>query len=295
MDDMFRLLWEKYRTWADTSARLKTRNTAWKRKVLILTIGGTMLATLGSVAGGRVGRALPMLGAAALALATYFGKELLDSAHEEQWTRARAAAEAFKSEAHRYLVQAMPYDGPDRVSRLKARLIEVSQVTKDQVPDDISPERAAKGMPTMWWTLEDYLTKRLQDQIDWYRSKAREHASSMARGRAISLTLGGFAVALSAAAGAAAEGAPLAAGALGVVTTAGGSVGAYFQAGHFEAIAVKYRETAGALAALQAELTTAPTAQSQGEIVAAAEAIMQAEHAAWLTGLTAKGGGSGRG
>src|SRR5262245_48052327 len=133
MDQMFQLLWQRYRTWADTSARLKTTNTSWKRNVLGLTLIGTTLATLGPFAGTGAGRVVPMLGAAALALATYFGKELLDTKHEEKWTRARAAAEAYKSEAQKYLVKTPPYDGADRASRLKARMDDLAKVTKDIV------------------------------------------------------------------------------------------------------------------------------------------------------------------
>jgi|SRR5437588_12105531 len=95
-------------------------------------------------------------------------------------------------------------------------------------------------------------------------------------------------VLLSAVTGATTQGATIAAAGLGVVTTAGGSIGAYFQAGHYEAIAVKYRETAGALETLEAEFNAAGTPQRPGELVSAAEAIMQAENAAWLTELTAK-------
>src|SRR4029434_6458554 len=145
---------------------------------------------------------LPLAGAAALALATYFGKELLDSKNEERWTRARAAAEAFKSESHIYVVQVPPYDGPDRATRLKARIAELNQVTKDQQPDDILADRATKGMPSAPWTIDEYLTKRVQDQIDWYRARAREGTDAMKQGRAISLTLGGIAVLLSTVSGA---------------------------------------------------------------------------------------------
>lgn len=288
MDEMFRLLWERYRAWADTSARLKRVNGSWKRNVLVLTIGGTALTTLGPFAGSGVGRALPMLGAAALALATYFGKELLDAKHEEQWTRARAAAEALKSEAHKYAVQAPPYDVTDRMTRLKSRMAELSELTKNQLPDPISPDRAAKDMPTTWWTIDDYITKRIDGQITFYSDRAVEYTDAMRKGRLLTLTLGGLAVLLSAVTGATTEGAGVAAAILGVVTTAGGSIGAYFQAGHYEAIALKYRATADALKSLKAEFRTAPTPQAAGDLVTNAEAIMQAEHAAWLTEMTSK-------
>ena len=89
--------------------------------------------------------------------------------------------------------------------------------------------------------------------------------------------------------GATPEGATLSAAVLGLVTTVGASLGAYFQAGHFEALAVKYRETALALTTLKAEFTSPDTTQTAAELVTSAETIMQAENAAWLTEMaTAK-------
>jgi hypothetical protein len=288
MDQMFQLLWGRYRTWDDTSAHLKATNASWKRNVLVLTMIGTTLATLGPFAGSGAGRVVPMLGAAALALATYFGKQLLDTKHEEKWTRARAAAEAYKSEAQKYLVQTPPYDGANRTARLKARMDDVAKVTKDIVADDIPPDRMTKDIPQAPWTISDYLTKRLNQQVTWYRDKAKAHSEAMATGRTIALSLGGLSVLLSAVTGATTQGATLSAAVLGIVTTAGGAIGAYFQAGHYEALALRYRETAEALRSLEADFKSSTTPQSPGDLVSTAEAIMQAENAAWLTELTAK-------
>ena len=287
MDPMFTLLWQQYRTWADTARHLKEQNGRWKRNVLILTVVGTALATLGPHAGNAlVARVLPMIGAAALAVATFFGKELLDAAHEERWTRARAAAEAFKSEACKYLVHIPPYDTEDRATKLKARMDELAKVIIKGQPDDIPEDQSKKNLPTQAWTIDDYLVKRLDDQVTFYTNKAAAHTAWMNRGRTISLTLGCTSVLLGAVTGATPEGATLSAAVLGLVTTAGGSIGAYFQAGHYQAIALKYRETALALRALKAEFTSPITAQSSADLVTSAETIMQAENAGWLTEMT---------
>jgi len=283
VDEMFELLWQKYRTWSVTSVAFKQKNAAWRRNVLILTIGGTALATLGPFAPAPLSRILPMIGAAALALATYFGRELLDTKHEEQWTRARAAAEALKSEAFKYLVQAPPYDVPERAVRLKDRLAEINGVTKDQTPRDLSADERRKGMPQAPWTVDQYLTDRVGEQVTWYRTKAAEHSASTRTGRIIALSLGAAAVLLSTVTGATDNNQTVWAAILGVVTTAAGSIGAYYQAGHFEAIALKYRAAADALEALAAAFRTG---QDKANLVSNAEAIMQAENAAWLTQLT---------
>jgi hypothetical protein len=286
MDDMFKLLWQRYRTWSVTSTLLKKRSTVWKRYVLILTILGTALATLGPFAPSPLARLLPLGGAVALAVATFFGKELLDSKHEERWTRARAAAEALKSEACKYLVQAPPYDGVDQITRLKERMAQIAEVTKGHVPIDITPDVANKDLPTVRWKLDDYKAERLQDQIRWYRQKAKEHSAAMRTGRTLAIALGVAAVVLSTVTGATTDTQTIWGAVLGVVTTVGASIGAYFQAGHFEAIALKYRETAAKLEELMAEFGTAGS--NPADLVTTAEAIMQAENAAWLAEVASK-------
>jgi hypothetical protein len=285
VDAMFQLLWERYRAWSHTSGTLKRKNAAWKRNVLILTIGGTLLATVGPFAPTPFSRILPIAGAAALAFATYLARELLDTTHEQRWTRARTAAEALKSEACKYLVRAAPYDADDRVARLKARIAEIELITKDQAPVRLTAEQLADNMPAAPWTIQDYLTLRLDDQIAWYRDKAVAHTALAQRGRTMTLALGGAAVIVSTVTGATTEGQTLWAAALGLLTTTGAAIGAYFQAGHYDAIALKYLETAYALGVLRAEF--APGADER-TLVVGAEAIMQAENAAWLTEVSPK-------
>jgi hypothetical protein len=292
MDPMIELLWTRFRTWDVTSERLKSANEGWKRRVIGLTLAGAALGALAPFSGVEGGspwppRVLGILGTVCLALATYFAKELLDSKHEERRTRARTAAEAFKSEAWKYLAQAPPYHGPDRSSHAEARVRTLESITKGQVPDPLSQTRATEGLPASARSIEDYIGHRLEDQISWYRRRAGDHSASMKKGRAVTLTLGGLAVLLSAATGAAAQDGTLPAALLGVVTTAAGAIGAYLQASHYEALAVRYSETADALERLRVEFKTTPTAESQ-QLVADAEAIMQSEQAAWLSERTAK-------
>ena len=80
-------------------------------------------------------------------------------------------------------------------------------------------------------------------------------------------------------------GATLAAAVLGLVTTVGAAIGAHFQAGHYEALSQKYRETANSLATLEAEFLASGGAADTASFVNAAETVMQAEHAAWLTDM----------
>jgi hypothetical protein len=104
----------------------------------------------------------------------------------------------------------------------------------------------------------------------------------------VALFLGGAAALLSLMTGSIPSGAKLIAAVLGVVTTTAGAIGAYFQAGHFDAIALKYRETADVLDLLKLDMMSALTPESRGELVSNAEALMQAENAAWLLEVTPK-------
>jgi hypothetical protein len=292
MDEMFRLVWKRYRTWDLTSQNLKSSNEGWKRRVMVLALVGTALGTMAPFTGRLLGggpwpvRIAGVISTLCLALATYFAKELLDARHEERWTRARTAAEAFKSEAYKYIVQAPPYDGPDRASHLGSRLPALESITKGQVPDTVGAAAESEGLPAAWWTIDEYIGKRLTDQINWYRRRAGEYLAATRRGRVVTLILGGLAVLLSAVTGATAQDGTLPAALLGVVTTAGGAIGAYFQASHYEALAMKYHETSDALERRRVEFATTPAADKQ-QLVADAESIMQAENAAWLTERTA--------
>jgi hypothetical protein len=292
MDPIIELFWQRFRKWDVTSERLKSANDGWKRRTIVLTLAGTAFGALAPFSGVEGGspwppRVLAVVGTVCLALATYFARELLDSKHEERRTRARTAAEAFKSETCKYLAQAPPYHGADRSSHAQARLRTLKSITKGQVPALLSDTEATEGMPGGAWSIEDYVGKRLDDQISWYRRRAGDHSGSMRKGRAVTLTLGVLAVLLSAATGAAARTGTLPAALLGVVTTAAGAIGAYLQASHFESLAVRYSETADALERLRVEFTTTPAALRQ-QLVADAEAIMQSEQAAWLSERTAE-------
>jgi hypothetical protein len=290
MDDVFRLVWKRYRTWAATARTLKKSDDGWKRTVLTLTIVGTVAGTLGPfvTVTSWSASAAGYLGAAALALATYFGKQLLDAAHQQNWTRARAAAEAFKSEAYRYAVQAPPYDAADsRMSRLAARIAELDELTKGRAQVVLSDAEATRNVLTAPLSIDEYVTTRVNEQAGWYRGRAKDNQDAISRGRMLALAFGGLAALLSIFSATRTDG-TFAAASLGIVTTVGAAIGAYFQAGHYEAIALKYRETADALDRKVVEFRAAPSPQSQQQFVVDAETLMQAENAAWLNEVTTK-------
>jgi hypothetical protein len=293
MDELFRLAWTRFRTWDGTSQALKADNERWKRRVLVLTLAGTALGALAPFSGGLLGggpwpaRLFGIVGTLCLALATYFAKELLDTQHQDRWTRARTAAEVYKSEAFKYAMLAPPYDTGDRGSAFSARMAAVESLTKGLVPLPLIAKD--EEVPGQTWSTDEYLRQRLVDQIEWYRRRAADHVRTLRKGRAITLVLGGLAVLLSAITGATAQDGTYWAALLGVVTTAGGAIGAHVQAGQYQALAVKYSETADALERCRVRFATSPR-EVHPQLVADAEAIMQTENAGWLVERTATAG-----
>jgi hypothetical protein len=67
---------------------------------------------------------------------------------------------------------------------------------------------------------------------------------------------------------------------LGIVTTAAAAIGAWFQGGRHQQLALNYQATAAKLELLLAQYRASPTVSKQ--LVLDAEAVFQAEHAAWL-------------
>jgi hypothetical protein len=143
------------------------------------------------------------------------------------------------------------------------------------------PDQALEGVPTASLSIDEYITQRVNDQQEYYRKRAADHAKAAAKGRALVVVLGAIAAVLSISSTASTNGTFLAA-LLGITTTLGGAIGAYMKAGHYEALAVKYRETADALDRSLVEFRTAPSLENQQKFVVDVETLLQAENAAWL-------------
>src|SRR5690606_12547245 len=120
--------------WATTSRVLKARVTKVGLAVLALTIVGTAIGTLSPLlpAGvdARLTSALPFVGAVALGIATYLTSQLLAESERQAWVKARAVAEALKSEAYKYLAGAPPYDTADAGKLLGDKAIDLQRMVQ---------------------------------------------------------------------------------------------------------------------------------------------------------------------
>jgi len=287
---MMGFVWGEYRKWAKTSRERKTEISNTSLAVLVLMLIGTALGTLTPVLKPGpehpgllfvVGKVLPWLAALALGIATYLTSQLLAPSERLSWVKARAAAEALKSEAFKYATRVPPYDTPERAALLEAKSDEITGTLQSIEPSPLTDEERGAKIPADPLPPEEYRRTRGLDQLDFYTKGFAEHRLSARRERQISLVLGGIAVVLSATT-ASWEGAgvgAVCAAVLGIVTTASASIAVWFQSGHHQQVAAQYQAALTRLQKLMAR--HAGGAVSFEQLVTEAEAIFQAEHAAW--------------
>jgi hypothetical protein len=296
---------------------LKARVTFWGKTVLGLTLAGTALGTMPSfvstsvqpsqvASSGPTSSAQPpgsgqtvldsatvipgwaaelahWVAAIVLGLATFLTGQLLGDSERQAWIKARALAEALKSESLKYVAGAPPYDIPGADQALRQKVVELQQLMGGVLAETISPDERSKGLPETAWTLDAYADNRVREQIDkYYQPAIARHRRAVNLARTLALVFGALTVILTASRGSAdarlAElhiGPTFLAGLLGSMTTAAALIAAWFQSGHHQQLAQNYQAAASKLRLL---LTQPRTKQ----FVIDAEAIMQAEHAAWL-------------
>jgi conflict system pore-forming effector with SLATT domain/uncharacterized protein DUF4231 len=291
MDETLRYVWGEYRTWDATSRLLKQRISRISLLVLGLTLVGTALGTLSPLVRGMwdapwIATVMPWLAAVALGIATYVTNHLLRESERQGWVKARAIAEALKSEAYLYTTSAPPYNTAAAAQLIAQKAGEVVRILPDVLAESISDQERARKIPEKRWSGQEYAEGRIRDQIEFYRSAITRHGNRLTAARSLALGLGVLAVMLSVASangGASSTIGVWAAASLGVVTTAASATAAWFQSGRHQQIALNYQSLVAKLELLLAQYRT--NAISDTQLIIEAEALFQAEHAQWLTEL----------
>jgi len=105
--------WDEYRGWAKRARALQTSSRRWSRVAFVCAgLAAILAAAASQVTGGSIsGRALAFLAAVAATMAPILGREILSVDSEARWIRARATAEAIKSEYFRFAAQVGDYAG----------------------------------------------------------------------------------------------------------------------------------------------------------------------------------------
>ena len=289
-------VWGKYREYALTSRKRKAELTAWRFRVLIFGITGAILGTLcqESIRLGFndisnlswVPFILGLSSAAAIGLATYFGKELVNPYQEQRWIRSRSMAEALKSEIYLFRSNSPPYDTDKKPEKLIENVEELLKKVEDLPTEIISEEQKQKGLLTEDLTIEEYIEKRVNDQINnFYRPSSDELKQKMKRNKNIGLSLGVFAIVL----GALGLTTGWTAGWIAVISTIAASITAFAYAGRYQYLIISYQTTANKLEQLcelwKSKGKTDNDTDARNKFIRECEAVISIENSAWMVEL----------
>ncbi len=145
------------------------------------------------------------------------------------------ARRSLKSESFKYITRTVPYETADAPQVLTAKVDELSQMTSGILAETLSKEEREANARRRGGRLDDYIARRVRDQIRQVLPDGDRASSSVrAVARVIAVVLGVLAVVISAAGGmseSSSIGTAVAA-LLGVVTTTGAAVASWFQRGN---------------------------------------------------------------
>lgn len=287
--------WGQYRVWAATARQQKDIIFSWRGRILWLTIAAAVLATLNQYAAGSgfdsgtwysLPNILAILSAGSIAVATYFGREMLRPEAEHHWVRARSIAEALKSETYLFRTRVPPYDEPDAASRLNQRTTELLDNVENLEAVSLTPEERKKRLPTGYLTVDQYIEERVDEQINgFYRPRAAEYQQKMARWRTVSLWLGaiGALLGLAGVTG-------WTAGWIAVITTITTAIATYLFSYRYQYLILSYQATARQLEALasgwRASGRTDQDLAERNEFIRRCEETISIENKAWMSKWT---------
>jgi hypothetical protein len=253
--------------------------------VLALSIVGAILATLSEQSKAWslppnwkwVTLVVGLLSAAALALAAFFAREALGTESEQKQVRARSAAEGFKSEAYLLAAHAPPYDNDGDLLSKSDRL---DGAVNDLIPVALKPEEKSKAILVGPLTVEEYLTKRVDDQINnYYYPESNKNALKVKRGQQVTFTLGALAVVL----GVVGAAFGWTVGWVAVISTIIAAIVANQYAGRYQFLVVSYQATATRLERLKAGWSGSDSdVEARNKFILICEEAISIENSAWM-------------
>ena len=287
-------IWTQYRTWAITARHYKNEVSRWRDIVLVLSIGGAVIGTLSqqlvvwnvAPAASWLVRGLGFVSAAALVLAAFFTKEIFSPDPEARAVRARAAAEAFKSQAYLLATGAPPYDAITTPEGLFEKPQKVQQALENLAPLTITESQKNERIPSFPMSMDEYVKQRVDDQIGFYSRSADANTQKVAKTRRLSLILGALAAVL----GIVAATYSSVAGWVAVIGTITASIAARQYAGRYQFLIVSYRAAGEKLEGLKArwEVERKLQAAADHKFIQACEDAISAENSAWMAEWTKK-------
>jgi hypothetical protein len=276
---MIESAWDEYRGWASRARALQAAAQRWSTAAMATALLAAVFgAAAGQAAAGAVGsRILTFLAAVAAALTPVLGRDILEVKREAGWIRARATAEAIKSECFRYAAGLGDYAGLGADAACQARL---QAIVEPALGESLTPLADPAGAqddrrPQRPVAIDWYIEHRLREQRDrFYARGQRRHERAVAQLRALSLGLAILAVVLGAAGtnfGLSSLG-PW----IGVITTMGALVVAQGLMDRRHYLAATYGAMVTRLTRIEARFR-----QDLPNLVENTETLLESEHAGW--------------
>lgn len=297
--------WTDQALWTAVANRLGQSIRLWRTRAAVASVAGLFLSLLATTLGTNpvAQKVVATLGVLLLALVPVLQQRLLSADRVLAWTRARSVGEQLESAIYRHLMGALPAapldDGspapdPGGPGNLVRHCRAIKQAAADlamlaaTTPPDARPRKTVM-------TLDDYLSERLDNQINWYRQKGLTLGRSVQRLQQLEFGLSLLSVLLGALVGNLLPSAatpellatsPLAPW-LALIATSTAAVTSHIAGTRNLEIAAKYFATQDLLRTLRDEWRVDPDRDSPARIrrlVQDAESVMAAEHGGWVSG-----------
>ncbi len=208
------------------------------------------------------------------------GRQILSTDSEARWIRARATAEAIKSECYRFAAQLGDYAGAAAASVFVARrdaLAEPAERASLTPLGDPAPKQGDARCPPVPLTASWYIEHRLDEQMRYYAKGQGENERAAARLRTISFASAIIAAILGIAGSS--FGQPWFAPWIGVISTVTVAVLAYGLLDRRQYLAATYGAMATRLSRIKEMFSSATV--DLATLVTTTEDLLQAQHAAW--------------
>jgi hypothetical protein len=274
--------WNEYRGWARRARILQASARRWSSISFACAGLAAILGTAANQVMGTpvLGRTLAFAAAVVAGVTPVIGRAILSADSEARWIRARATAEAIKSECFRFAAQLGDYGAATAknvfVARRDALAAPAERVGLTPLGDP-PPKEGDARCPPVPLTAPWYIEHRLNEQMRYYSKGQAENEQAAARLQAIS-----FASAITAAIlGVAGSnfGPEWFAPWIGVMTTITVAVTAYGLLDRRQYLAATYGAMATRLSRIKEMFSEATV--DLATLVTTTEDLLQTEHAAW--------------
>ncbi|WP_367115167.1 DUF4231 domain-containing protein [Pseudonocardia sp.] len=278
-------LWCEQSVWSQSANRMKHRIDRARVAALIIVV---VVAITGTAAG-SLSAAFP-IGSQVLACVAAAGSALLpllrpawSGTKLRNWTRARSASEALKSDIYLWLAGAGPFVEDSNGARLRSRVERLRDETADLAVAHTGIEAVKRSLPSVH-DLNSFFALRVTPQIDdYYVARSIFIRRRIRIFRFVELGLGFVGAALGVLAAAVSSSI---ASWIAVVATIGTALAVHVSATRYEFQLIEFTRTAQRLRQIRAR-ATAPGATHEERLRLAAEAeeVISVENQGWMTKL----------